>query len=133
MKGEPDEGAYEPSDMCLASASRVLTMRPASKARCVAIALAVWLGAAAGAPPAAAQDEAVEARLVRVAGLDPDGAAQFFEALRQNVGTGNREAACAMVAFPLPHPSGAVGDPPRVPKQPPGHIQTDRQPDERAG
>lgn len=87
--------------------------RPVPRVRRVGAVIAgAWtaLVAAGVLPVVRAQDEPVEARLVRVAGLDADGAGQFFDALRRNVGTGDRAAACAMIAYPLRHPGGDVSD-----------------------
>lgn len=62
--------------------------------------------AAAGA----AQDDTLEQRLERVAGIGADAASTFFEDLRRHLGAGDRRAACAMVAYPLRHPDGDVLD-----------------------
>lgn len=70
--------------------------------------LAVGLALSIAAP--LAQDDSVESRLEKIAGISPDGANLFFEALRRNVGTGDRRASCSMVAYPLRHPEGEVAD-----------------------
>ena len=74
--------------------------------------LAAWtIGAAlACAAPLGAQDLTLEQQFERVAGLRPEVATAFFDALRRNVGRDERAAACAMVAYPLEQPSGPVPD-----------------------
>ncbi len=57
-----------------------------------------------------AQEDPVESRLLRVAGITPDAASAFFEALRRNVGTSDSRATCSMVAYPLRHRDGDVAD-----------------------
>lgn len=55
-----------------------------------------------------AQDEPIEARLERVAGVKPAAAREFFMALRRALANSDRAAVCALVAYPLAQPSGAV-------------------------
>ncbi len=57
-----------------------------------------------------AQEEPLAVRLEQVAGIKPDAARAFFDALRRNVGQSERAAACAMVAYPLTHATGVVKD-----------------------
>lgn len=52
----------------------------------------------------------MEARIEQVAGIEAAAASGFFEQLRRAVGTNDRVAACALVAFPLQHPGGDVAD-----------------------
>jgi hypothetical protein len=70
--------------------------------------LAIVFFLAASVAPHAAQDERLEGRLERIAHIDAASATAFFEALRRNLGTGDRAAACAMVAYPLRQPGGPV-------------------------
>ena len=72
----------------------------------------LWFAAslATGVAGLAAQEDPVESRLERVAGITPDAAGSFFEAMRRNIGTSDRRATCAMVAYPLRHPEGEVAD-----------------------
>jgi hypothetical protein len=72
----------------------------------VAVATAVGWACAA----LAVQDDLVDARMERVAGIEAAAASRFFEQLRRAVGTNDRAAACALVAFPLGHPEGDVPD-----------------------
>jgi len=60
--------------------------------------------------PAGAQEEALDVRLERVAGLAPEAASAFFDALRKNVGRDDHAAACAMVAYPLRQGTSVVKD-----------------------
>ena len=57
-----------------------------------------------------AQEEPLAVRLEQVAGIKPDAARAFYDALRRNVGQSERAAACAMVAYPLTHATGPVKD-----------------------
>ncbi len=59
---------------------------------------------------AAAQDETLDVRLERTAGIQPDAAKAFYEALRGTVGRSEQAAACALLAYPLQHASGVVAD-----------------------
>lgn len=62
------------------------------------------------AQAAGAQDETLDVRLERVAGIQPDAAKAFYEALRGSVGRSEPAAACALVAYPLQHAIGVVND-----------------------
>lgn len=57
-----------------------------------------------------AQDEPLDVRLEKVASIRQDAARGFFDALRKTVGQTDRAAACALVAYPLPHATGVVKD-----------------------
>jgi len=74
------------------------------------LAATVWLAATPAPASAQVQDGPVESRLEKVAGIDAETARGFFDALRRNVGRDERQAACAMVTFPLQHPAGVVKD-----------------------
>ena len=58
----------------------------------------------------AAQEETPDGRLERVAGIAPDAAKAFYEALRGTVGRSEPAAACGLLAYPLQHASGVVAD-----------------------
>ncbi len=62
----------------------------------------------AAAPTAHAQEEPIETRLEKVAGLKPADVRAFFATLRSGLASGNTRAVCALVAYPLPQPSGPV-------------------------
>ena len=76
----------------------------------------VWFGAAAltllmtclGSSSAWAQSETLEVRLESVARVRSDAARSFFDQLRKAVGQSDRAAACALLAYPLPHATGVV-------------------------
>ena len=59
---------------------------------------------------AAAQEETLDVRLERTAGIQPDAAKAFYDALRGSVGRSEQAAACALLAYPLQHASGVVAD-----------------------
>jgi hypothetical protein len=69
---------------------------------CIPLALIVRAG------PAAVQDDGLESRLRRIAGIDPETTSAFLDALRRNVGRDDRPATCAMVQYPLKHADGTV-------------------------
>ncbi len=81
-----------------------------SHRRLVALIVAILALAPGWAAPALAQEEPLEVRLERFAGIRPEAAKAFFDALRRNVGQNQHDAACGMVAYPLAHPDGAVND-----------------------
>lgn len=56
----------------------------------------------------AAQDDDVETRIVRVAGIQSEVASAFFDTLRRHVGRDERRAACDLIAYPLRQASGVV-------------------------
>ncbi len=58
----------------------------------------------------AMQESPAAARFERVAGVSAAGAEGFFRLLRGHVGRSERDAACALVAYPLQHPDGAVAN-----------------------
>lgn len=60
----------------------------------------------AGAP--AGQDDDVETRIVRVAGIQAEVASAFFDTLRRRVGRDERRAACELIVYPLRQASGVV-------------------------
>jgi hypothetical protein len=70
------------------------------------VALVVGAVSLAGAP--AAQDDDVETRIVRVAGIEAEVASAFFDTLRRRVGRDERRAACELIAYPLRQASGVV-------------------------
>ena len=59
---------------------------------------------------ARAQEDTLDVRLERVAGIQPDAAKGFYEALRGTVGRSEQAAACGLLAYPLQHASGVVAD-----------------------
>ena len=57
-----------------------------------------------------AQEETLDVRLEQVAGIQPDAAKAFYEALRGTVGRSEPAAACGLLAYPLQHASGVVAN-----------------------
>lgn len=58
----------------------------------------------------AAQEETLDVRLERIAGIQPDAAKAFYDALRGSVGRSEQAAACGLLAYPLQHASGVVAN-----------------------
>lgn len=56
----------------------------------------------------AAQDDDVETRIVRVAGIQAEVASAFFDTLRRHVGRDERHAACELIVYPLRQANGVV-------------------------
>jgi hypothetical protein len=83
---------------------RLVTVRKAFAA-CIA-ALVVVAANLVGA--SGVQDDEVETRIVRVAGIQAEVAMAFFDTLRRNVGRDERRAACGLIDYPLRHASGIV-------------------------
>ncbi|MFN8065738.1 MAG: hypothetical protein U0P82_13160 [Vicinamibacterales bacterium] len=79
--------------------------------RAVALFVA-FVAALSAAAPAGAQEASLDVRLADVAGVRQDAALAFYDTLRKAVGQDNRQAACGMVAYPLPHATGVVKDAP---------------------
>lgn len=71
---------------------------------------ALALSLLAPAATLSAQDEPLEVRLETIASVKPEAARAFFDTLRKTVGQTDRAAACALVAYPLAHATGAVKD-----------------------
>ena len=69
--------------------------------------LLVYLGLALATE---AQEETLDVRLEQVAGIQPDAAKAFYEALRGSVGRSEQAAACGLLAYPLQHASGVVAN-----------------------
>lgn len=78
-----------------------------STLRATVFALAALLSAV---PHASAQEETLDQQLERTAGIQPDAAKAFFDALRGTVGRSEQANACALLAYPLQHASGVVAD-----------------------
>jgi hypothetical protein len=74
------------------------------------LAATAWLAGFHAPATAQVQDDPIESRLEKGAGIDAETARAFFDALRRNVGRDERKATCEMVAFPLQHAAGVVKD-----------------------
>lgn len=74
--------------------------------RTVAAVVCLLLAASTGR----AQDETLDMRLEQVAGIQPDAAKAFYDALRGTVGRSEQAAACALLAYPLQHASGVIAN-----------------------
>jgi hypothetical protein len=55
-----------------------------------------------------AQQEPLDQRLERIAGLKADAVSEFWERLRRNVGRTDKAAVCGMIAYPLRHDGATV-------------------------
>ncbi len=62
------------------------------------------------AQTAGAQEETLDMRLEQVAGIQPDAAKGFYDALRGSVGRSEQAAACALLAYPLQHATGVIAN-----------------------
>lgn len=63
-----------------------------------------------GAQPLDPQEAAVAQQFEQVAGIKADAGAVFYRELRRGLGTGDRRAVCAMLAYPMTHPAGDLAD-----------------------
>ena len=57
-----------------------------------------------------AAEAAVAQQFEQVAGIKADAGAVFYRELRRGLGTGDRRAVCAMLAYPMTHPAGDLAD-----------------------
>jgi len=79
--------------------------------RTAALCLRVLAGLAlvgAAAATASAQEESIDQRLQRIAGISPAAARDAFMALRRGLANGNKAEVCGLVTYPLKQPKGDV-------------------------
>lgn len=62
------------------------------------------------APHGVEQDETLDVRLDKIAGIKPAAARAFLGELQRTVGVTDRLAACALIKYPLRHRDGPVAD-----------------------